>query len=206
MKAIIFILGSFFIVIQFIPVGSYYFIGQPHFSGDLYNFIFPSGMLSIVLGIILIFHNRLNLNKIIKLNYLMIISGILILLVSYFQSTDYFLGLWHGVKGNFDTEGFNGVIIGLLSIFTGIIIKQLDSNDKWKIGAIIGGIWGFTCVATISGEIWLNPVIKYTFYLPVILSLTIAEIWHSYLILYLLAISYGALIGGSTGYLIDKYI
>ena len=93
----------------------------------------------------------------------------------------------------------------MLSILTGIIIKQLDSNDKWKIGAIIGGIWGFTGVATISGEIWLNPLIKYTFYLPVILSLTIAEIWHSYLILYLLAISYGALIGGSTGYLIDKY-
>lgn len=77
--------------------------------------------------------------------------------------------------------------------------------DKWKIGAIIGGIWGLTSLITLSGGIWFNPLIKYTFGLPMTLAFPVADIWDSHAILFLLAIGIGALIGVGVGYLIDKY-
>jgi len=86
---------------------------------------------------------------------------------------------------------------------------------SWKLGSIIGGIWGVTSIITLSGGMWLNPLIRYTFGLPTTLSFFISNwlipititigIGVSYIILLLLAPIIGALIGTGVGYLVDKY-
>jgi len=69
---------------------------------------------------------------------------------------------------------------------------------KWKVGAITGAVWGLISLATLSGGIWLNPLIKYTFGLPTTLTFHIVNwlnfiivpiigIWFSYIVLFLLA-------------------
>ena len=87
---------------------------------------------------------------------------------------------------------------------------------KWKIGALIGGIWGLSSLITLSGgDFWLNPLIRYTFGLPTTLAFGSVDwlnalthgftIAVSHIILFLLASLAGALIGAGIGYLIDKY-
>ena len=76
---------------------------------------------------------------------------------------------------------------------------------NWKIGSIIGGIWGLTSIITLSGGMWLNPLIRYTFGLPTTLAFFIADIWNSHIVLFLLALVIGALVGTGVGYLVDKY-
>ena len=89
---------------------------------------------------------------------------------------------------------------------------------KWKIGALIGGIWGLSSIITLSGgDFWLNPLIRYTFGLPTTLAFGSVDwlnalthgftitIGVSHTILFFLALLIGALIGGGIGYLIDRY-
>ena len=75
---------------------------------------------------------------------------------------------------------------------------------KWKIGTVVGAVWGLISLITLSGGTWLNPLIRYTFGLPTILAFRIADIWNSYIVLFLLAPIIGVLIGAIVGYLIDK--
>jgi len=75
---------------------------------------------------------------------------------------------------------------------------------KWIIGGIIGGVLGLISLITLSGGIWLNPLIRYTFGLPTTLAFPIADIWNSHIVLFLLATGIGALIGAGVGYLINK--
>ena len=76
--------------------------------------------------------------------------------------------------------------------------------EKWKVGAIIGAIWGLISLITLSGGIWLNPLVRYTFGLPTTLAFQIADIWVSYILLFLLAPTIGAIIVVGIVYLIDK--
>jgi len=86
---------------------------------------------------------------------------------------------------------------------------------KWKVCAIIGGIWGLLSLITLSGGTWLNPLIRYTFGLPTTLAFGSVDwlnaittgftIAVSHTMLFLLASLIGALIGAGVGYLIDKY-
>ena len=120
------ILGYLFIIVQFIPLGVYHFIGGPNIIGGLYNFIFPSGIISIVLGTALILYDRQALRTHIRLHHLMLLGGFLILLTTYNQHPDYFLGLWRGVNGDFDIEGVNtGYYVGIISLLTGMMIRRL---------------------------------------------------------------------------------
>ncbi len=86
--------------------------------------------------------------------------------------------------------------------------------NKWKIGAIIGAIWGLLSLITLSGGFWLNPLMRYTFGLPTTLAFGSVDwfnaITHgftiavSHTILFLLAAHIGALIGAGVGFVIDK--
>ncbi|KAF5412143.1 MAG: hypothetical protein C5S38_08685 [Candidatus Methanophagaceae archaeon] len=75
---------------------------------------------------------------------------------------------------------------------------------KWKIGTVVGAVWGLISLITLSGGSWLNPLIRYTFGLPTTLAFLIADIWHSYIVLFLLAPIIGVLIGAIIGYLFDE--
>ena len=77
---------------------------------------------------------------------------------------------------------------------------------KWKVGVVIGGIWGLIGIIGLTEGVWhLNPLITYSFGLPALLAFWIADPWQSYIIFFLLAPIIGALIGSGIGYLIDKY-
>ena len=79
----------------------------------------------------------------------------------------------------------------------------------WKIGAIIGAVWGL--LGVLSGGVWLNPMIRYTFALPTTLAYPIAGLSYfifgspafSHIVLFLLAIGIGALIGAGIGYVFE---
>jgi len=75
---------------------------------------------------------------------------------------------------------------------------------KWKIGSIIGGIWGLTSIIILSGGVWLNPLIRYTFGLPTTLAFFIADIWNSHIVFFLLAPIISIMFGAGLGYLIDR--
>ena len=87
-------------------------------------------------------------------------------------------------------------------------------TGKWKVGAIIGAIWGLISLIILSGGTWLNPLIRYTFGLPTTLAFQIVNwlipititvgIWVSYILLFLLAPTIGAIIVVGIVYLIDK--
>lgn len=77
--------------------------------------------------------------------------------------------------------------------------------EKWEICAVVGAMWGLISLITLSGGIWRNPLILYTFGLPTTLAFPIADIWNSHIILFLLAIIIGALIGSGIGCLIKRY-
>ena len=77
--------------------------------------------------------------------------------------------------------------------------------EKWKIGTVVGAVWGLISLITLSRGTWLNPLIRYTFGLPTLLAFRIADIWNSYIVLFLLTPIIGALIGALIGFLIDKY-
>jgi hypothetical protein len=144
------ILGSLFIIAQFIPLGAYHFVGEPHIVGGLYNVLFPHGMFTLIFGFLLIFYEKLMLERFIRLNYLLILGGALIILVGYYEPEDYILGLLHGVEGDFDTDGVNtGFPIGLVSVLVGMI-KEVSADKRKPLGrSSKAGFWGLV-IGTIA--------------------------------------------------------
>ena len=83
---------------------------------------------------------------------------------------------------------------------------------KWTLGAVVGAVWGLISLIILSGGTWLNPLIRYTFGLPTTLAFRIVNwlipititvgIWVSYILLFLLASTIGAIIVVGIAYLI----
>jgi hypothetical protein len=65
-------------------------------------------------------------------------------------------------------------------------------------------VWGLISLITLSGGTWLNPLVRSTFGLPTTLAFQIADIWNSYILLFLLAPTIGAIIGVGIMYLTGK--
>jgi len=82
--------------------------------------------------------------------------------------------------------------------------------NKWKLGAIIGAVWGlFGSIARLEGVwVWYPDIgsiwMLWTFGLPALLAFAITDISsQTYIMFLLLSPIIGALIGGGIGYLID---
>ena len=94
----------------------------------------PTGWLALIIGVILIFHKHLGLeNK--KLALFLGISSLLIV-VFRFQDVDYFLGLYHGVSGEFDVDRFELSIfpfaVALVSLLASFLGMVAQNNKRWK--------------------------------------------------------------------------
>jgi len=137
-KKLRYVLGMLFIIAQFIPLGAYHFVGEPYITGGLYNILFPHGILSFILGLSLISYDTLKLERFIRVNYLLMFGGLLILLTPYFIPRECLLGFIYGVDGDFDVDGIDtGFLIGLIGIFSGMVGEVLTEPDK-----ISHGKWG----------------------------------------------------------------
>jgi hypothetical protein len=126
------IVGLLFIVSAFIPLGPYHFEGEANITGALWNFMVPTGWLAIIVGVVLLFHMKLGLeNK--RLALFMFVAGLLVI-VFRFQDVDYFLGLWHGVKGDFDVESWlltpAPFITALTGVFAGLLLLIIRDDSS----------------------------------------------------------------------------
>jgi hypothetical protein len=98
------IAGLLFVASAFVPLSAYHFEGEANIVGVLWNFMLPTGWFSIIAGAALIFHEKIGLkNK--WLAYALFVASLLLIVLFLLEDVDYFLGLWHGVKGDFDVEG-----------------------------------------------------------------------------------------------------
>ena len=112
------IIGFLILALAFVPIGAYHGLGDMDISGTLWNFMLPTGWLSIITGIVLLIHKRISLkNK--RLAYVMFSFSLLLLMLFLLQDVDYHLSLWHGIKdSNFDVDSF---ILTYVSAFTLIL-------------------------------------------------------------------------------------
>ena len=114
------IVGSLFVASAFVPLASYHFEGEPYIFGFLWNLMLPTGWLAVTAGAVMLLHQRIGLSKK-QLVYVMLASGLLLMLLFRLQDVDYFLGLWHGVQGNFDTEKMTLTLAAFLVGIMGIL-------------------------------------------------------------------------------------
>lgn len=124
------IVGLLFIVSAFVPLGPYHFLGEANITGVLWNFMVPTGWLAIIVGVVLLFHSKLGLTN--KRLAIFMFAASLSVIVFRFQDVDYFLSLWHGVKGEFDVDrGFGSLIqfaIALLSVLAGLLVIVIHNS------------------------------------------------------------------------------
>ena len=128
------IIGMLLIASAFVPLGPYHFVGEADINGVLWNFMLPTGWLALIFGVVLLFHMRLGIKNMRLAMLILVGSGSIIFF--RFQDVDYFLGLWHGVKGNFDVDRhavsifpFVVEIVGLIASFF-VMIIQHNNNDR----------------------------------------------------------------------------
>jgi len=128
------IVGGLFIVSAFVPLGGYHFEGEANIIGVLWNFMLPSGWFGIIVGILLILHNKIGLkNK--RLAYVMFTAGLLSVALFFLQDVDYFLGLWNGVCGDFDVDGKwfltpVSFYLGLLGVFASLLVAIAHNHNS----------------------------------------------------------------------------
>lgn len=120
-------LGLLFVVSALLPLGSYHFEGQAEIVGRLWNLMLPTGWFDGAIGAALLLHRRIGLKRN-ELPYLLLIGGVGSVALFYLQKVDVFLGLWHGVQGDYDVEGVMLLtafpfLVGMTSILTGLHLR-----------------------------------------------------------------------------------
>ena len=124
------VIGLFFIASEFVPLGAYHYIGEANITGVLWNFMLPSGWLALIVGVVLLFHGRIGLeNKRLAL-FMFVVS--LSIIIFRFLDVDYSLGLWHGIKGNFDVDARVPIpfVIALASLLASIFLIIIHNNTN----------------------------------------------------------------------------
>ena len=122
-------IGLLFIASALVPLGGYRLESSDvHVTGVLWNFMMPTGLLYIVAGVVLLFHERLRLEKN-RLALVMFAAGLLFFPLLFRQNVDYWLGLWSGVSGNFDVEAPKWLLTPFLmlaatGIFTSLLVLK----------------------------------------------------------------------------------
>jgi len=127
--------GLLFIASALVPLGGYRLEGsEGQATGVLWNFMMPTGLLCIVVGVVLFFHKRMRLEKK-RLALVMFATGLLFFPLLFRQNTDPWLGLWSGEAGNFDVESrgwrllmYFPITVALTSIFTSLLVWRNPSR------------------------------------------------------------------------------
>ncbi len=133
------IVGLLFVLSAFAPLGSYHFMGKALVSGILWNFMLPTGWVAIAAGAVLLFHKRIGLENQ-RLAYAMLAASLFLLVISLLQGlgllldVDAFLGLLHGVEGDFDLQGSMAVplFLGMTGIFVSIMLIAMPPHGLAK--------------------------------------------------------------------------
>lgn len=121
--------GFLFIASSLVPLGGYRLESSDvHVTGVLWNFMIPTGLLYVVAGVVLLFHERLRLEKK-RLALVMFAAGLLFFPLLFRQNVEYWLGLWRGVTGNFDVESkgwrllfYFPLCVALTSMFASLLV------------------------------------------------------------------------------------
>jgi hypothetical protein len=128
------IVGLLFILSAFVPMASYHFEGGANIVGVLWNFMLPTGWFAIIAGTTLLLRERIGLkNK--RLACAMLAASLLLIVLYLIQDVDYLLGLWHGVRGDFDLEGgIRGVplFLGIAGIFASLLLMAMHNKSEPK--------------------------------------------------------------------------
>jgi len=92
----------------------------------------PLGYAALILGVILVLYPKLWLVRRLRFVNLLMISGFLIIGVYLTQPVEFFLGLWHGVAGEYDIDRYSplvslpfyvGVVSILYKVFSEAVVK-----------------------------------------------------------------------------------
>ena len=126
------IVGLLLIASAFVPLGPYHFVGEADITGVLWNFMLPTGWLSLIFGVILLFHMRLGIKNMRLAMLILVASGSII--IFRFQDVDYFLSLWHGVNGEFDVDRHEvsifPFVVAILGFFASFFVMITQYNNK----------------------------------------------------------------------------
>ena len=124
------IMGLFFIASAIVPIGVYHFVGEANITGVLWNLMLPTGWSALIVGVVLLIHGRLGLENG-RLALFMFISSLSIIIFRFFD-VDYFLGLWYGVKGNFDVDARVPIpfVVALASLLASIFLMIIHNNTN----------------------------------------------------------------------------
>lgn len=98
------VFGLLFATSTLVPLGIYHFEGEANIVGMLWNIMLPTGWFDLALGVMIFFHRKIGFSTE-RVPYLLLLGGLLSIILFYFQDIDLFLGLWHGVRGDFDVDG-----------------------------------------------------------------------------------------------------
>jgi len=128
------IVGLLFIMSAFAPIAGYHLENtNVPVWGTLWNFMLPTGWFSLIAGICLLLLNRRKELKNKWLSFAMIAASISVIALIIVQDVDYFIGLWLGIKGDFDLEGTINVpfFLGVTAIFASLLL--LTTRNKLDV-------------------------------------------------------------------------
>ncbi len=127
--------GALLIVVLFAPFGVYHTMTEPYVSGALWGLMLPVGYVSAVTGVAVILYPRSTLLKRLGLGYLLMLTGVSMLLSVLMFPRELPISLLHGTNMiDMDYSTFNGAVVwlALFSISAGLVIKATNFNHRMK--------------------------------------------------------------------------
>jgi hypothetical protein len=107
-------LGVLFASFLFLPWGVYHSLMEPYIVNYLYGYKLPFGYVSFIFGLLLVLYSKIKLNKVVRMDSLLIIGGFATLL-PLTPPSEYFISLWHKVSYTaWDIESSSFLILPFL--------------------------------------------------------------------------------------------
>ena len=121
--------GLLLVAVLFVPFGAYHSLVEPYIIGFLWGYQLPVGYVALVSGLLVILYPKLNALKG-RLDFLVVIIGLLLLLSFMFFPKEFFINLLHGTSFSaaqidVDSPVGNLVVWGLslLSLALGFVLR-----------------------------------------------------------------------------------
>lgn len=116
-----YLLGFLYIISLFSPLAVYHSLEEPYLQGILWAFMTPLGYISLVIGILIIFYNKLKFVNRLHHSSLIFYSGIIIILTWLLQPTKTILKMYYSTTTEFDLDYYSPlttlpIIIAVISI------------------------------------------------------------------------------------------